>query len=79
MITSVYRMFYEFPDLVNQVYPGTLCGRHGDQSNVFALVGSWQGARIAMRLNPAEAMRTPSHRSKAALFGWNAFLGSGVD
>ena len=55
-VTSLYRMFYEFPDLRNQIYPGTyaggLCVALG-----CALVGSLQAARAALRLNPAEAMR----------------------
>ncbi len=55
-VTSLYRMFYEFPDLENHVYPTTYAG------GLFvalgcALVGSLQAARAALRLNPAEAMR----------------------
>ena len=42
VITSVYRMFYEFPDLANQVYPGTYTAGMAI-SLLFALVGSWQG------------------------------------
>jgi putative ABC transport system permease protein len=56
LVTSIYRMFYEFPDLSNQIYPGVysvglsialLC----------ALIGSLHGARGALALRPAEAMR----------------------
>jgi putative ABC transport system permease protein len=55
-VTSLYRMFYEFPDLENRVYPLTYAGGLG--VGLFcALVGSLQGARAGLRLKPAEAMR----------------------
>lgn len=55
-VISLYRMFYEFPDLSNHVYPGTyLAGL--TISLLCALVGSLQGARSALSLKPAEAMR----------------------
>jgi putative ABC transport system permease protein len=55
-VTSLYRMFYEFPDLENRVYPLTYSG--GLAVGLFcALTGSLQGARTALRLKPAEAMR----------------------
>lgn len=55
-VTSVYRQFYEFPNLVNRVYPGTyLVGML--ISLGCSLIGTLQGARVALRLHPAEAMR----------------------
>jgi len=55
-VTSLYRMFYEFPDLANRIYPGTYLGGLGI-SLACAVVGSLHGGRAALRLNPAEAMR----------------------
>lgn len=55
-VTSLYRMFYEFPDLENRIYPGTYLGGLSVALGC-ALVGSLQAARVALRLNPAEAMR----------------------
>lgn len=55
-VTSLYRMFYEFPDLRNHVYPLTYLGGL-TISMLCALVGSLHGARAALRLRPAEAMR----------------------
>ncbi len=73
LVTSLYRMFYEFPDLANQIYWPTYLGGLAI-SLVCALAGSWQGARFAMRLNPAEAMRTRPPVQGGAIwlehFGW---------
>jgi putative ABC transport system permease protein len=55
-VTSLYRMFYEFPDLENRVYPVTYAGGL-TVGLVCSLAGSLQGARSALRLKPAEAMR----------------------
>lgn len=55
-VTSLYRLFYEFPDLENHIYPGTYLGGLG-VALACSLVGSLQAARVALRLNPAEAMR----------------------
>jgi putative ABC transport system permease protein len=55
-VTRLYRQFFEFPQLVNQVYPGTYLAGLG-VSLACALVGSIHGARTALRLSPAEAMR----------------------
>lgn len=55
-VTQLYRMFYEFPRLDNQVYPGTYVS--GVLISITcALVGCLHGARAALRLRPAEAMR----------------------
>lgn len=56
LVTSLYKMFYEFPDLQNQVYPG-LYAAGLLVSMSCALVGSVHGARTALKLKPAEAMR----------------------
>jgi len=55
-VTSLYRMFYEFPNLENRVFPGTYLGGLG-VALACALIGSLQAARQALALNPAEAMR----------------------
>ncbi len=55
-VTSIYRMFYEFPDLRNQIYPGTYGGGLAVALGC-ALVGSLHAARSALALKPAEAMR----------------------
>jgi putative ABC transport system permease protein len=55
-VTSIYRMFYEFPDLRNQIYPGVYGGGLAVALGC-ALVGSLQAARGALALKPAEAMR----------------------
>ena len=55
-VTSMYRMFYEFPNLESHMflsdYGGGLAVALG-----CAVIGSLQGARAALRLSPAEAMR----------------------
>ena len=56
LVTSVYRMFYEFPDLSNRVYPGVY-SLGLSIALLCALIGSLQGARSALSLRPAEAMR----------------------
>ncbi len=56
LVTNIYKMFYEFPDLENRVYLGTYVGGIG-VALACALIGSLQAARAALRLNPAEAMR----------------------
>lgn len=72
-ITSLYRQFYEFPDLANQVDLPTY-GSGLAISLAFAVLGSWQGARFAMRLNPAEAMRPRPPAAGGAIWlehvGW---------
>jgi putative ABC transport system permease protein len=56
MVTNIYKMFYEFPNLENQVFKGTYAGGLG-VALLCAVVGSLQAARHALALNPAEAMR----------------------
>ncbi len=56
LITKIYHRFFEFPNLVNRVYPvWYLTGLA--IAIVCALVGTVHGARLALRLQPAEAMR----------------------
>lgn len=73
MITNLYRQFFEFPALTNRIYPGTYLAGLAI-SAACALVGTLQGARAALRLNPAEAMRPkPPPRGGAIWlehFGW---------
>jgi putative ABC transport system permease protein len=56
LVTNIYKMFYEFPNLENQVFFGTYAGGVA-VALACAVVGSLQAARAALRLNPAEAMR----------------------
>jgi putative ABC transport system permease protein len=56
MMTDLYRLFFQFPSLVNRVYPETWFASVMI-SVLCALVGSLHGARAVMRLEPAEAMR----------------------
>ncbi|MEX0939042.1 MAG: ABC transporter permease [Pirellulales bacterium] len=55
-ITGIYRQFFEFPSLKNRPYPKIYLAGIAI-SLVFSLSGSLHGARNALRLRPAEAMR----------------------
>jgi putative ABC transport system permease protein len=55
-ITKLYRRFFEFPNLANFFYPGLYAAGLAI-SLCCALFGSMQGARVALRLQPADAMR----------------------
>jgi len=85
-VTSIYRRFYEFPELVNLLHPTNYLIGLGI-SLLCALIGSIQGARAALRLDPAEAMRPapPIHGRRIWLenfprlwgrlgFGWRMVL-----
>lgn len=76
-MTAQYRNFFEFPSLVNQMYPrvillGMLI------SIFFAVLGTFRGVRSVVRLSPAEAMRPkPPLRARRILLErihafWNA-------
>jgi len=55
-MTFLYKGFFEFPRLVNQLYPGIMIS--GEIiSLVFAVLGTVHGVRLVAKLNPAEAMR----------------------
>jgi putative ABC transport system permease protein len=56
LVTSIYKQFYEFPNLENQIFWGTYAGGVAVALGC-ALLGSLQAARAALALNPAEAMR----------------------
>ncbi len=65
-LTSVYAMFYEFPDLRNELYldkmsNGLLI------SLACASVGALYGARSVLQLQPAEAMRPKPPRQGGAI------------
>ena len=85
-VTSMYRLYFEFPELSNRIYPGTYLTALGI-SLACALVGSLRGARLAIYLQPAEAMRPrpPSSGGRVWLerigplwrrlsFGWRMVL-----
>lgn len=90
LVTSMYRQFYEFPELPNRIYPWTYVGAVV-VSLVFAMLGTLQGARQVLRLQPAEAMRAKPPRQGGAIlleritwlwrqfnFGWRMVLRSVV-
>ncbi|HUS40506.1 MAG TPA: ABC transporter permease [Pirellulales bacterium] len=55
-VTKLYTNYFEFPELSNRFYPGVYLLAI-TISLLFALAGSLFGARRAIRLQPAEAMR----------------------
>ncbi|MCC7083627.1 MAG: ABC transporter permease [Pirellulales bacterium] len=55
-ITSIYRQFFEFPELHNHIYPELYLTALATSLGC-ALFGCWRGTRGALRLKPAEAMR----------------------
>ena len=71
MMTSAYRMFFDFPRLGNQFYP-ELNLTALIISLVFGVLGTLKGIRTVLNLNPAEAMRPPAPPSGGAVFleGW---------
>jgi len=56
VVTNIYKQFYEFPDLEAEFFPGTYAGGLA-VAMVCSMIGSVHAARMALRLNPAEAMR----------------------
>lgn len=85
-VTSMYHIYFEFPDLSNRIYPGTYLTALGI-SLACALIGSLRGARLAINLQPAEAMcpRPPASGGRVWLeqigplwrrlsFGWRMVL-----
>ena len=72
-MTAMYLLFYQFPNLVSGVYPDILAQAVAI-SLVCALLGSVNGARAVMKLEPAEAMRPkpPAQGGKVFLerFHW---------
>ena len=55
-VTDLYKNYFEFPELPNRFYPLTYLLAISI-SLLFALGGSVFGARQAVKLRPAEAMR----------------------
>ena len=72
-MTSMYRQFYKFPSLPNRGYVDVYSVGIAI-SLVCAVVGSLNGARIVLRLKPAEAMRPKPPRRGGAVWlegaGW---------
>jgi len=69
--TNVYHRFFEFPKLENQVHPAVIA-LGVTVSVLCALLGSLRGAAAAMRLSPAEAMRSkpPASGQRILLERW---------
>ncbi len=66
-VTDMYTQYFEFPDLTNRFDPGAyLLGI--TISLLFAVAGSLHGARAAVRLKPAEAMRPKPPESGGAVW-----------
>jgi len=72
-MTHMYRQVYEFPDLVNRLYPGILAISVGISLGC-AVLGSLQGTRAVLRLSPAAAMRPKPPKKGGAILlervGW---------
>ncbi len=66
-LTLEYRMFFDFPELDNQFYPGINLAALA-LALVFGVIGTLKGIRTVLRLNPAEAMRPPAPPSGGAVF-----------
>lgn len=66
-MTALYLLFYQFPNLVSGVYPDVLA-QAVVISLVCGLIGSYHGARVVMRLEPAEAMRPKPPAQGGAVF-----------
>ena len=86
MMTGMYRQFFQFPRLVNQVY-ADIFATAVCISLAFGLIGSLAGARRVLLLEPAQAMRAkpPAQGGAVALerlhglwnrlsFGWRMTL-----
>jgi putative ABC transport system permease protein len=56
LVTNIYKLFYEFPDLHSEIYPGTYAGGVA-VAMLCSVIGSVRAARVALALHPAEAMR----------------------
>jgi putative ABC transport system permease protein len=55
-ITSIYKQFFEFPQLENRIYPDLYLTALGISMGC-SLIGCWKGTRSSLQLKPAEAMR----------------------
>jgi len=73
LLTSIYRQFYQFPELVNRVHLSShLIGLA--ISVLCAALGSLRGCQVVLRLRPAEAMRPAPPRQGGRILleraGW---------
>lgn len=73
MIT-LYKGFFEFPHLANQLYPGIMISGIAI-SLFFAILGTIHGVHTVAKLNPAEAMQeqTPAIGDSVLLERWSWF------
>ena len=67
MMTTTYQSVFEFPHLVNNLYPG-LMAIALLISIIFAILGTINGVRMVANLKPAEAMRMPAPPEGGAVF-----------
>ena len=65
-MTTMYRQFFEFPELDNHFYPG-IQSTGLAISLVCAAMGSVRGTKAVLRLRPAEAMRPKPPRAGGAV------------
>ena len=78
-MVAMYRGFFDFPRLVNDVYPGVMAMGVG-VSVGFALLGALKGVRNVVKLSPAEAMRErPPARGGAILLERRRWLWRRLD
>ena len=66
-MTTMYRKFFEFPHLVNQLYSGIMITGEAI-SLLFAVLGTIHGVKLITKLNPAEAMRDQAPTIGGAVF-----------
>jgi len=66
-MTTLYKEFFEFPSLINKVYPGVMFTGEAI-SLIFAVLGTVHGVKLITKLNPAEAMREQAPPVGGAVF-----------
>jgi putative ABC transport system permease protein len=66
-MTSMYRLFFQFPEFENQFWPGTHALGLGISVGC-AVLGSLRGSRAVLRLRPAEAMRPAAPRQGGSVW-----------
>ncbi len=73
-MTAMYSTIFEFPRLVNDIYPG-LMAIALIISVTFAVLGTLRGVRQVVKLSPAEAMREPAPPSSGRILleRWQRF------
>jgi len=72
--TAIYLEYFSFPELANRFYPGLVLAGGALSTGVCAL-GTLQGVRRVVRLQPAEAMRPapPARGGRILLERWAGF------